>query len=372
MTDSEQSLSLKTVKKFLALALVIGLLSGLAGGALFVRYGAGHIPVDKKQVLVQESSAVTDVVKKVSPSVVSITSTGTVPSFFGNQTVEGAGSGIIVTSDGLIMTNQHVVANTNSSYTVYTADGKQYPANVVARNSTNDVAFVRVQAKGLTAAKLGDSTNLVVGQTVIAIGNALGQFDNTATQGIISGLGRPITAGSSEEDAQSLQDLIQTDAAINPGNSGGPLVNLEGEVIGMNTAVAGNAQNIGFAIPISEIKALVANVAKDGKLNQPYLGVRYAAITKDLASKQNLTVTQGALVVGDSSSPAVVSGSPADKAGLQSGDIITKVGGDAITSKVSLTALISKHKVGESVQITYIRDGKTKTVTATLQAAPQS
>lgn len=374
MSDNDdQTLTLATIKRLMLAMLLIGLVAGGLGGALFVRFGAAHIPVDKKQVLVQESSAVTDVVKKVSPSVVSITSTGTVSSFFGTSQVQGAGSGIIVTSDGLIMTNQHVVADTGAKYTVFTSDGKQYSATVVARNSLNDVAFVRISAKGLKPANLGDSSTLVVGQSVVAIGNALGQFQNTATQGIISGLGRPIVAGDSGSgsSSESLQDLIQTDAAINPGNSGGPLVNLEGQVIGMNTAIAGNAQNIGFAIPINEIKNLVSNVAKDGKLNQPYLGVRYMPITKDLATQQNLSVNQGAYVIGDETNPAVVPGGPADKAGLASGDIIVKVNSDNITDQVSLTALISKYKVGDTVNLTIIRGGKTQTIAATLQAAPQ-
>ncbi|HSX14486.1 MAG TPA: trypsin-like peptidase domain-containing protein [Candidatus Saccharimonadales bacterium] len=222
---------LKASKVVLISALVIGLVGGAAGGVLFVRFGASHIPVDKKQILVQENSAVIDTIKKVSPSVVSITSEATATSLFGaNQTIEGAGSGIIMSSDGLILTNKHVVSDASASYNVFTSDGKQHKATVVARDSINDVAFVRIDAKGLKAAELGDSSGAQVGQSVIAIGNALGQFQNTATQGIISGLGRPIVAGSSGSQ-ESLQDLIQTDAAINPGNSGGPLVNLEGQVI---------------------------------------------------------------------------------------------------------------------------------------------
>jgi len=359
------------------LALLIGVVAGALGGALFIRYGASQIPVDKRQILVQESSATIDVVKAISPSVVSITSQSTAQSFFGgDQSVEGAGTGIIVSSNGLIMTNKHVVADTGASYSVFTSDGKQYAATVVARDPVNDLAFVQISAKGLKAATLGDSSSLVVGQSVIAIGNALGQFQNTATTGIISGLGRPIVAGDSggtgTDATESLQDLIQTDAAINPGNSGGPLVNLEGQVIGMNTAVSSSGQNISFAIPINELKAQVTNVESQGKIITPYLGVRYVPLTKDLAVQNNLSVSQGAYLSGDSSDAAIVPGSPADKAGLKAGDIITKVGSDSVTDNNSLTALISKHKVGETVTLTIIRSGKTQTVEVTFTAAPSS
>ena len=372
--DDTVKLTLARVKGLLALTLLVGAVAGALGGALFIRYGSDQIPVNRRQVVVQESSATTDVVKKVSPSVVSITSTSTAQSFFGGaQTVEGAGTGMIVSSDGLIMTNKHVVADTAASYSVFTSTGKQYSATVVARDPVNDLAFVRIQAKGLTPVQLGDSSSLVVGQAVVAIGNALGQFQNTATQGIISGLGRPIVAGdSSGSSTENLQDLIQTDAAVNPGNSGGPLVNLEGQVIGMNTAVSSNAQNISFAIPINEIKSQVANVESQGKIITPYLGVRYVPLTKDVAAQNNLPTDQGAYITGDGANPAIVPGSPADKAGLKDGDIITKVASDAVTNNNSLTALISKHKVGETVTLTIIRSGKTLSLQVTFASAPSS
>lgn len=365
-----QMLTLKTVWRMMAIVLAIGLIGGALGGALFVRYGAKHIPVDRKQVLVEQSSAVTEVVKKVSPSVVSITSESTAQNFFGqSQSVEGAGSGVIVSDDGLILTNKHVVSETNASYTVFTSDGKQYKAAVVARDPINDIAFIRISAKGVKAADLGDSSQLAVGQAVVAIGNALGQFQNTATQGIISGLGRPIVAGGGGT-AESLQNLIQTDAAINPGNSGGPLVDLEGRVIGINTAVSGEGQNIGFAIPINDAKPLIDSVKKEGKIVRPYLGVRYIPITKEIAEANKLPTNQGAYISGSASSPAIVAGSPAEKAGLKQGDIIVKIGNDEVSEKNALTTLIARHKVGEKVQLTIIRDGKSQTVDVTLEAAP--
>lgn len=367
-------MSLSTVKRFLALSLAIGVASGIIGGALFMRYGASHVPVSKQQISVQESSATINVVKQVSPSVVSITSTSTADSFFGGaQTVEGAGTGIIISSNGLIMTNKHVVAETGASYRVFLSTGKQYAATVVARDPVNDLAFVKIEASGLKPAKLGDSSSLVVGQSVVAIGNALGQFQNTATTGIISGLGRPIVAGdeSTSGQSESLQDLIQTDAAINPGNSGGPLVNLAGEVIGINTAVSGNAQNISFAIPINEVKNQVSSVESQGKIVRPYLGVAYIPLTNDLAAQNNLPTNQGAYLAGGGDTAAVQPGSPAEKAGLKTGDIIVKIGSDKVDDNHSLTSLIGKHKSGETVTLTIIRDGKTTTVKATLGKAPQ-
>lgn len=364
--------TLKSVRRMIVVAVVIAALAGAAGGALFVRYGASHIPVDRKQVLVQEGSATIDVIKKVSPSVVSITSQSTAASFFGgSQTVQGAGTGIIITSDGLIMTNKHVVDDTGASYKVFTNDGKDYDATVVARDPINDLAFVRISAKGLKPAQLGDSGNLEVGQSVIAIGNALGQFQNTATTGIISGLGRPIVAGG-EGSSESLQDLIQTDAAINPGNSGGPLVDLEGKVIGMNTAVSGQGQNIGFAIPINEVKNQVDSVEKQGKIIRPYLGVAYVPITKDLAAQYNLPTNQGAYLAPGTATAAVQPNSPAAAAGLKDGDIITKIDDEAITGSNSLTSIIGKHNVGDTVSLQVIRDGKTMTIKAKLATAPSS
>ncbi len=386
----QSSLPYFLVKRLVIGGLILGLVGGGVGSYIFIRYFAGSIPTSKQQLVVQESSAVVDVAKNVSPSVVSIT-TQTVQSgqsIFGlstgnSTTEEGAGTGMILTSDGLILTNNHVIAG-GGTITVFTSDGKQYKGTVVAANTTQDYAFVRINATGLKPVKLGDSSAVEVGQSVIAIGNALGQFNNTVTHGIISGEGRPVTAsddGGSSSDgstsdststAENLQDLFQTDAAINPGNSGGPLVNLDGQVIGMNTAVAGNAQNIGFAIPINEIKSAIASVESKGAIDQAYLGVRYVSITPDVVSSDNLSVNNGALVSGDSQNPAVVSGSPADKAGLKANDIITKIGSHTINSTNTLTSLIDDYKPGDKVTLTVIRGGKTMTVNVTLGTAPAS
>jgi serine protease Do len=213
-----------------------------------------------------------------------------------------------------------------------------------------------------------------VGDRVIAIGNALGQFQNTVTTGIISGYGRDVTAGdqSGIQSNENLQDLFQTDAAINEGNSGGPLVNINGEVIGINTAVASDAQNIGFAQPINDLKALISSVLSSGQLQQPYLGVRYVSLTNDLAKEFNLKVNRGAYIVSSDTEPAVISGSPAERAGLKDHDVITKVNNQTIDDKTSLTRALSKYKVGDTVTLTVVRDGKTMTIKATLGNAPTS
>jgi serine protease Do len=347
----------------------------MAGSYGFIRFFATAVPVEKRQLVVEESSPVIDVAEKVSPAVVSITSKTVTRGFFGPQQAEGAGTGMIVTPDGLIMTNRHVVDDLNANYTVITNDGKSYPAKIVSRDTANDVAFVRISANNLPTVKLADSGSVKVGQRVVAIGNALGQFQNTVTDGIISGVSRGVTAGDRSGmtgRAEQLQNLLQTDAAINSGNSGGPLVNLDGQVVGINTAVAGQgAQNIGFAIPINDAKPLIASVKTNGRIVRPYLGVRYVAVDKQTAAANELPVDQGAWIqAGSDLELGVVAESPAAKAGLREGDIITKVAGSKIDATHSLQSLIGKHKVGDKIRLSMYRDGKEQTVEATLEAAP--
>ena len=363
-------------QRWLAIMLIVGILAGMLGSYGYIRYFAKSIPVSSKQVLVQESSAVIDVAKKASPSVVSITSKAVTRGFFNTlQQVQGAGTGMIVSADGLILTNRHVVSDTTATYTVIMNDGKTYPATVVSRDTSNDVAFVRISASNLPVVTLGDSGSVKVGQKVVAIGNALGQFQNSVTEGVISGVSRGITAGDSSGltgSSEQLSNLFQTDAAINEGNSGGPLVDLEGQVIGMNTAVAGQgAQNIGFSIPINDIKPLLDSVKTKGRIVRAYLGVRYVAVDQQTATANNLSVKDGAWVqAADDSNPGVVPDSPADKAGVKEGDIITKIGKDSIDSTHSLQSLIGKHKSGDKITLTVVRDGKAMTLDATLADAP--
>jgi S1-C subfamily serine protease len=350
------------------------LISGLIGSFVFLRYVPNIIPTSRQSILVDQSSATIDVAQMVTPSVVSITSQSTGFSFFGRaQTTQGAGTGIIVSSDGLIVTNNHVVEGAQN-LTVYTSDGKEYKdAKVVATDSQNDVAFIRISGSNLKAAELGDSSGVKVGTDVLAIGNALGQFENTVTKGIISGLGRPVAAGDqSGSQVELLQNLFQTDAAINGGNSGGPLVDLTGKVIGINTAVAANGQNIGFAIPINQIKRDLASVKAQGKIVKPYLGVRYVPVTKEFASANDLNVDYGAYLSGDAQSPAVIPSSPAAKAGFKESDIILSIDGKKIDEKNSLSSIIADKKTGDKVKIIYQRDGKEQTIEVTLEEAPQS
>jgi serine protease Do len=319
--------------------------------------------------------------------VVSINVTGTATQnsvFFGTQSFEqeSAGTGLILTKEGVVITNRHVVPNANDKVSITLSDGTELDqVEVLGRtNATDplDVAFLKIKdAKGkeLKPAALGKSADVKVGDRVVAIGNALGQFQNTVTSGIISGFGRSIQAGDSSGSAQTetLLNLFQTDASINQGNSGGPLVNLKGEVIGINTAVAGGgAENIGFAIPIDDIQPLIKTVLDKGKLERPYLGVRYASITADLAYTYNLPVQEGAYIIPSRNSASIVSGSPAEKAGLQEKDIITKIAGEAITPKRSLVSILGSKSVGDKVDLTILRDGKEQTITVTLEAAPSN
>jgi serine protease Do len=271
-------------------------------------------------------SAVVDAVKKASPAVVSIIISKNVPiveqcpynpfgnlppefqQFFGNGNAPqftqpcstgqtqlqqvGGGSGFIISQDGLILTNKHVVSDTSASYTVITNDGTKYDAKVLARDPNQDIAVVKIAATGLPTVSLGDSDGLELGQTAIAIGNALGEFSNTVSVGVVSGLSRTVTAsGGLSGGQETISNVIQTDAAINPGNSGGPLLDLQGDVIGINTAIASGAQNVGFAIPINQAKHDIQSVETTGQIQTPYLGVRYEMITPTLAQQQNLQVT---------------------------------------------------------------------------------
>lgn len=351
---------------------LVGILGGVFGIFLVNNYFSLNSNRSHRVVL-EENSAIIEVAKELSPSVVSITTESAQLDPFGRPiSSQGAGTGIVISKSGLILTNKHVVADGAGQVTVTTNDGKRYTgARVLARDPQLDLAYLKIDAKDLRSAELGDSDQVVVGQKVIAIGNALGEFQNTVTAGIISGLGRPVTASEGSSDAEQLQNLLQTDAAINPGNSGGPLVNIEGQVIGVNTAIAGDAENIGFAIPINQAKAGIASIEGSGKLVKPYLGVRYVALTKEIADANNLTSDNGAWLKGDGTNPAIIPGGPAAKAGLKEGDIIIKVNGTEINQTRSLQTLIGSHKVGDTVKITVLRDNKPVTVSVKLDQLPE-
>jgi serine protease Do len=336
-------------------------------------FSSGSSPSKTEKIVIEESSAIIEAVKKVSPAVVSIKSEQNFRNFFGFiQTLEGGGTGFILTEDGLIATNKHVVSDPNAKYTVVTSDGQNYPAQVKAIDPSNDFAILKIEARGLPTVDLGDSDKLEVGQWVVAIGYALAEFQNTVTVGVVSAKDRRVTASSSYGGlSENLEGLIQTDAAINPGNSGGPLVNLKGQVVGISTAVAGDAQNIGFAIPINAVKGAIESVRKSGKIIRPLLGVRYVMINKEVAKANSLPVNYGALIIrGESPSEvAVIPGSPADKAGLRENDIILEINGEKVDEDHSLSSRLRQYKPGDEIEIKYFRAGETKTTKARLEEA---
>ncbi len=325
---------------------------------------------DGNNVVTPNEESIATVAKSVSPSVVSILSTSQQSSRFNQQyQQQSAGTGMIVSSNGYIMTNKHVVDGA-SKVTVVLTDGKTYEnVDVLGSDPLNDVAFLKIKnVTGLPAITFGDSKTVRIGQTVIAIGNALGQYQNSVTSGIISGTGRPVLAssdGTSDGNTESLTDLIQTDAAINSGNSGGPLLNLKGQVIGINTAIAEDAQSIGFSIPISATKGLLNHLVKTGKVARAYLGVQYVSIDAQVKKQYDLSVDKGDYVTADRGNSVQANG-PADKAGIKDGDVIIKVNGAKVGEVASVSSLVSEYEPGEKVDVTVVRDGKELTVSVTL------
>lgn len=286
----------------------------------------------------------------------------------GTQKTEvSSGTGFIVSSDGMVITNRHVVSDTKAEFTALLNDGRKLAAKVLASDPLHDIAILKIEGNNFPALRLGNSDKIKIGQTAIAIGNALGEFRNTVSVGVVSGLGRTIMASGSGAGTETLRELIQTDAAINPGNSGGPLLNLYGEVIGMNTAIASGAENIGFAIPINKAKRDLENVKVHGKIIYPFLGVRYTMITKELAEKEKLSRDYGALVVGAEGEASVLPGSPAEKAGVKERDIILEINGEILNLDNTLATVIQKHQVGEEVSMKVFREGKEMELKAVLE-----
>ena len=345
-----------------------------------------------------EESAVIQAVKTDSPAVVSIIISKNVPQtpdFFSdpffdpfgfqqqqpqpqnqnqgnaNQKQEiGAGSGFIVTSDGLVVTNKHVISDPSADYTVMTSDQKKYDAKVQAIDPTNDIGILKINATNLPVLELGNATNLQIGQTVIAIGNSLGEFRNTVSKGVISGLKRKVNAGSAQSgQSELLSQVIQTDAAINPGNSGGPLLDIQGKVIGVNVAMAQGAENIGFALPVDLVKKDLASLKSSGKITQPYIGVRYVPIDAQIQKDNNLSFDYGALVVRGQQVTdfAVIPGSPADKAGIVENDIILEVNGTKVDADHPLANLLSQYGVGDTLTLKVWHKGNTSDVKVTLE-----
>ncbi len=327
-----------------------------------------------------ECLSIVEIAKKVCPAVITIVISKDLPKVegfyffpYGNQkfimpklngkkekTKLGGGSGFIVSPEGYVITSAHVVDDPKADYTVVLEPDKKYSAKILSCDPINDIAVLKINVKNLPYLEFGDSEKIELGQTAIAIGNALGEFHDTVSLGIVSGLSRQIIAGHPfSQQAERLRGLIQTDAAVNPGNSGGPLVDIEGKVIGINTAMVMGAQSIGFAIPINYAKKDLEEVKKYGKIRRPFLGVRYILLNKMISEKNKLPVDCGALIVrevlGES---AIVKGSAADKAGIKEYDIILECHGEKITEKNSLADILQKVKIGEEVSLKVLRQKK--------------
>lgn len=344
---------------------------------------------ETQEKILRQDELVVKVVEESSPAVVSVVASKDVPvverfyvdpfgedpffkNFFGDDGFRvpqfrqkgtqkqevSSGTGFIVSSDGHVLTNKHVVADTEAEYTILMNDGRKLPAKVLARDPLQDLAVLKINGVNFPLLRLGDSSQVKAGQTVIAVGNALGEFRNTVSVGVVSGLQRSIVAAGAATGPETLRELIQTDAAINPGNSGGPLLNVRGEVIGINTAVAKGAENIGFAIPINKAKLDVETVKKYGKIVYPFIGVRYVMVIKELAEKEKLGRDYGAWVGAGEGETAIVPGSPAEKAGLKAGDIILELNGQKIDPDHTLASFIEKYKVGEEVTLKIFREGR--------------
>jgi S1-C subfamily serine protease len=406
------------VKKSLIISLIIGLVVGFAVLTSFSRVDffkdffnqflkpaattTPSVISPAPQILyeskVSYEEAIIDAVEKTAPAVVSIIVSKDLPvlekcpydpfsdlpeefrQFFGPfefyQTCPkgtkkqeiGGGTGFIISKEGLILSNKHVVGDKEASYTVLTNDGNKYEAKILALDPIQDLAIIKISAPGLNlpVVKLGNSDGLRLGQTTIAIGNALGEFRNTVSVGIVSGLARKLTASGGDFE-EVIEGAIQTDAAINRGNSGGPLLNLSGEVIGINTAIAMGAQNIGFAIPINKAKRAIESVKATGKITTPFLGVRYYLITKEMAEREKLPVKNGVLVRGTEEGPGVIPDSPASKAGIQAEDIILEIDEQKIDENNTLASLILKYKVGDTIELKILRAGKEIELKATLE-----
>jgi len=350
--------------------------------------------VTKAVTVKSTSNDVSDVVEKVNPAVVSIVISKDVPvmeQYYVNPFGEGSpfqfqvpqyrqngtqkqevggGSGFLISSDGYIVSNAHVINDPTAEYTVYLNGGKKYTASVVTTDETFDLALIKIQDTQLPYVEFGNSDQVKLGQGVIAIGNALGEFRNTVSTGVISGLARSITAGNGTSFVENLDNLIQTDAAINPGNSGGPLIDQTGHVIGVNVAIAQGSENIGFAIPSNVVKDAVDSMRKNRKVIHPFLGVRYVPINEQMKKNNKLSVDYGVLVVRGKNPEdlAVIPGSPANKAGIVEYDIILEADGKKITDTESLSSIMKTKKVGDHLKLKILHNGEDKTVEVVLDA----
>jgi serine protease Do len=402
MEDTTRSVSVAKIA-LLSSALTLIIMSGL----LFVTRGyiteylmlevqTREQSASTKEETLKDAEPLVAMIEKAEPAVVSVVITKDVPvyeryyetldpwGFFniprirsnGIQEQEvGGGSGFIVSNDGMIVTNNHVVSDTEARYSVVLNDGTSYAVDVLARDSELDIAIIKINEPlqdPLPFITFGDSTTLKLGQTVVAIGNALAEFQNSVSVGVVSGLARSITASDRVTgESEQLYQVIQTDAAINPGNSGGPLLNIQGEVIGVNVATSQGADNIGFALPALIVKQAVDSVQQYGEIVRPYIGVRYAMLTPAAAKRNNLSVSYGAFVVAGQTPEevAVIPNSPAQKAGIVENDIITAVDGEVLKER-DLVSILRTKAVGQEVVLTVLRNNEEKMIPVTLEKAP--
>ena len=336
-----------------------------------------------------QKSPIVQIAKQVCPAVITIVITKDMPKVegfylmpFGGKGVVlpkfkkgkkeatkiGGGSGFIISGDGYVLTSGHVVADPDADYTIIIGPEEKYQAKVLARDPINDIAILKIKGKKFPYVDLGDSNQIELGEDVLAVGNPLGEFHDTLSSGIVSGMSRFIQARNHvTQQSQRLRGLIQTDAAINPGNSGGPLINMAGQVIGINTAAVMGAQNIGFAIPINYAKKDLEEVKKFGKIRLPFLGVKYVILNKEIAQKNKLSVDYGALIVRENlGESAVVKGSSAEKAGLKEFDIILEAKGEKITNDNPLSSVLQKCQIGETIELKVMRNKKKITLKTTL------
>lgn len=310
--------------------------------------------------------SISEIVDKISPSVVSIVTSSSVRSFFGNTESSGAGTGVIVTKNGYVLTNKHVIASANKIMAVTSSGDTYEDVRIVFQDPLNDLAILKIETKdaNFSPIEIGDSKTIKVGQAVIAVGNSLGQYQNTVTRGIISGVGRSITAQGNNGMTETLTDMLQTDAAINSGNSGGPLVNAGGQLIGINTAVAQDANSLGFAIPIGAAKGLLKQLASGKDIQRAMLGVRFTSINPAIAKQQNLSEKQGALIASDPGSNTA-----AADAGIKKDDIILQVNDYVVGKDGGLNTLISEYQPGDKVNLKIKRGNSVITLEVILRAA---
>ncbi|MFZ5390664.1 MAG: S1C family serine protease [Patescibacteria group bacterium] len=324
-------------------------------------------------IIVPEEEAVISAYQKILPSVVSIIISEPAANLLGDisQQDTGGGTGFLISSDGYIITNKHVVLRDNVDYTVITSTGKEYVASVLARDSLYDIAIVKIEGRGFTPVKLADSDKIRIGQTALAVGNVLAEFQNTLTRGIISGIGRTITA-SGGGLTETIEGAIQTDASINPGNSGGPLINLKGEVVGVNTAVNRSGEALGFAIPINRVKEALTNFKTNGRIVRSFLGVRYLMLNRSIARAYKLPYDQGAYIMirNNEGLPGIVPGGAADKAGLKSGDIVLSVNGQKLFLQKTLASVIAQYKPNDIITAKVLRSGRELDIKITLEERP--